>query len=150
MSVHAKKAIAGSIYKGRVTRVLPGMQSAFVDLGLKRDAFLYVTDVADPAGSVGGDSDLGVIEAEPPKPLPAASRKAAAKKRKKGGSTDSVRKAAPQRPGKQVDSDGRAPRRSRAQAAEAAPHPRFRSASRHRGSGTQLPGDGNARADSGY
>ena len=34
----------GSIYKGRVTRVLPGMQSAFVDLGLERDAFLYVTD----------------------------------------------------------------------------------------------------------
>ncbi len=36
--------LAGSIYKGRVTRVLPGMQSAFVDLGLERDAFLYVTD----------------------------------------------------------------------------------------------------------
>jgi len=36
--------LAGSIYKGRVTRVLPGMQSAFVDVGLERDAFLYVTD----------------------------------------------------------------------------------------------------------
>src|SRR6202453_3723490 len=36
--------LAGSIYQGRVTRVLPGMQSAFVDLGLERDAFLYVTD----------------------------------------------------------------------------------------------------------
>src|ERR1044071_2230737 len=36
--------LAGSIYKGKVTRVLPGMQSAFVDLGLERDAFLYVTD----------------------------------------------------------------------------------------------------------
>ena len=36
--------LAGSIYKGRVTRVLPGMQSAFVELGLERDAFLYVTD----------------------------------------------------------------------------------------------------------
>jgi Rne/Rng family ribonuclease len=36
--------LAGSIYKGRVTRVLPGMQSAFVDIGLERDAFLYVTD----------------------------------------------------------------------------------------------------------
>ena len=36
--------LAGSVYKGRVTRVLPGMQSAFVDLGLERDAFLYVTD----------------------------------------------------------------------------------------------------------
>jgi ribonuclease E len=36
--------LAGSIYKGRVTRVLPGMQSSFVDVGLERDAFLYVTD----------------------------------------------------------------------------------------------------------
>ena len=36
-------ALAGSIYKGRVTRVLPGMQSAFVDIGLERDAFLYVS-----------------------------------------------------------------------------------------------------------
>ncbi len=37
-------SLAGSIHKGRVTRVLPGMQSAFVDLGLERDTFLYVTD----------------------------------------------------------------------------------------------------------
>ena len=37
-------SLAGSIQKGRVTRVLPGMQSAFVDIGLDRDAFLYVTD----------------------------------------------------------------------------------------------------------
>jgi len=36
--------LAGSVYNGRVTRVLPGMQSAFVDVGLERDAFLYVTD----------------------------------------------------------------------------------------------------------
>jgi ribonuclease G len=36
--------LAGSIHKGRVTRVLPGMQSAFVDIGLERDAFLYVSD----------------------------------------------------------------------------------------------------------
>ena len=39
--------LAGSIYKGRVTRVLPGMQSAFVDIGLERDAFLYVSDFFD-------------------------------------------------------------------------------------------------------
>ena len=37
-------SLAGSIHKGRVTRVLPGMQSAFVDLGLERDCFLYVSD----------------------------------------------------------------------------------------------------------
>ena len=39
------RGIAGNIYKGRVTRVLPGMQSSFVDLGSGRDAFLYVRDV---------------------------------------------------------------------------------------------------------
>src|SRR6476469_7329845 len=38
-------ALVGSIYKGRVTRVLPGMQSAFVDIGLDGDAFLSVSDV---------------------------------------------------------------------------------------------------------
>ncbi len=37
-------SLAGSIHKGRVTRVLPGMQSAFVNIGLDRDAFLYVSD----------------------------------------------------------------------------------------------------------
>src|ERR1022692_5212386 len=37
-------ALVGSIYKGRVTRVLPGMQSAFVEIGLDSDAFLYVGD----------------------------------------------------------------------------------------------------------
>src|SRR6202011_1757050 len=37
-------SLGGSIHKGRVTRVLPGMQSAFVDIGLERDAFLYVSD----------------------------------------------------------------------------------------------------------
>ena len=40
-------ALVGSIYKGRVTRVLPGMQSAFVDIGLDTDAFLYVSDVIE-------------------------------------------------------------------------------------------------------
>jgi ribonuclease G len=43
-------SLAGSIHKGRVTRVLPGMQSAFVDLGLERDTFLYVTDFFEESG----------------------------------------------------------------------------------------------------
>ncbi len=42
------RGVVGNVYKGRVSKVLPGMQSAFVDLGLERDAFLYVTDVIDP------------------------------------------------------------------------------------------------------
>ncbi len=43
-------SLAGSIHKGRVTRVLPGMQSAFVDVGLERDAFLYVSDFLEEGG----------------------------------------------------------------------------------------------------
>jgi ribonuclease G len=42
---HRHRSIVGNLYKGRVTRVLPGMQAAFVDIGLERDAFLYVSDV---------------------------------------------------------------------------------------------------------
>src|SRR5690348_7433844 len=50
--------LAGSIYNGRVTRVLPGMQSSFVDIGLERDAFLYITDFMEEAGdSAEFDSD---------------------------------------------------------------------------------------------
>src|SRR3954468_3729155 len=49
--------LAGSIYKGKVTRVLPGMQSAFVDIGLERDAFLYVTDFLE---DVEQDDDDGL------------------------------------------------------------------------------------------
>jgi ribonuclease G len=41
------RSIAGNIYKGRVVRVLPGMQAAFVDIGLDKAAFLYVSDVYD-------------------------------------------------------------------------------------------------------
>ena len=41
----SEKGIEGNIYKGKVVRVLPGMQAAFVDIGLARSAFLYVADV---------------------------------------------------------------------------------------------------------
>jgi ribonuclease G len=57
------RGLVGNVYKGRVTRVLPGMQAAFVDVGLERDAFLYVSDVAADVeameeielGEAGGD-----------------------------------------------------------------------------------------------
>jgi len=39
------RGVVGNLYKGRVSKVLPGMQSAFIDIGLERDGFLYVTDV---------------------------------------------------------------------------------------------------------
>ena len=41
------RGVVGNVYKGRVSRVLPGMQAAFVDIGLDRDAFLYVADVRE-------------------------------------------------------------------------------------------------------
>ena len=55
--------LAGSIYKGRVTRVLPGMQSAFVDIGLERDAFLYVSDFLELTGEDEEDEEFGEIPA---------------------------------------------------------------------------------------
>jgi ribonuclease G len=69
------RGVVGNIYKGRVSKVLPGMQSAFVDLGLERDAFLYVSDVISPteealeededlAGSANGP-DTGGAETDP-------------------------------------------------------------------------------------
>ncbi len=47
---HADRSRVGNVYKARVNRVLPGMQSAFVDVGLERDAFLHVTDFAPATG----------------------------------------------------------------------------------------------------
>jgi Rne/Rng family ribonuclease len=55
--------LAGSIYKGRVTRVLPGMQSAFVDIGLERDAFLYVSDFLEMPSDEEGEEEFGQIPA---------------------------------------------------------------------------------------
>jgi ribonuclease G len=52
-------SLAGSIHKGRVTRVLPGMQSAFVDLGLERDTFLYVSDFFEE------NDDIDTVDEKP-------------------------------------------------------------------------------------
>src|SRR5262245_1312772 len=46
------RGLVGNVYKGKVTRVLPGMQAAFVDVGLERDAFLYVSDVASDVEAI--------------------------------------------------------------------------------------------------
>src|SRR5215510_6470068 len=42
-----QRGVVGNVYKGRVSKVLPGMQSSFIDLGLERDGFLYVADVVN-------------------------------------------------------------------------------------------------------
>ena len=54
-----KESIAGNIYKGRVVRVLPGMQSAFVDIGLARAAFLFVGDIVRKDDGNGDESTDG-------------------------------------------------------------------------------------------
>ena len=46
------RGVVGNVYKGRVSKVLPGMQSSFVDIGLERDGFLYVSDVINTTGRV--------------------------------------------------------------------------------------------------
>jgi ribonuclease G len=72
---HRHRSIVGSVYKGVVTNVLPGMQAAFVDIGLTKDAFLYAGDYTTNLGDVAGqmlaagdedaDVDLDVEELEP-------------------------------------------------------------------------------------
>ncbi len=51
----ARRGLISNIYKGRVSRVLPGMQAAFIDLGLERTAFLHASDVARPDAADSGD-----------------------------------------------------------------------------------------------
>ncbi len=52
-----RRGLAGNIYKGKVTRVLPGMQAAFVDIGLEKAGFLHVSDFLDEVGAFGADAD---------------------------------------------------------------------------------------------
>ena len=65
-----KKGIAGNVYKGVVDKVLPGMQSAFVDIGLEKNAFLYVADVCDVVDdwAIGDSAEDELDEAKPATP----------------------------------------------------------------------------------
>jgi ribonuclease G len=73
--VHIERArargIVGNVYKGRVVRVLPGMQAAFVDIGQERAAFLHASDIRPPAGRAGepeagrGNGGVAVAERRP-------------------------------------------------------------------------------------
>jgi ribonuclease G len=49
----SRRGLAGNLYKGRVSRVLPGMQAAFIDIGLERTAFLHMSDIVQPADAEG-------------------------------------------------------------------------------------------------
>src|SRR5881398_1797460 len=66
-----QRGVVGNVYKGRVSKVLPGMQCAFIDLGLERDGFLYVADVVDAMEEFdkldSGDDEDESSKAEPNK-----------------------------------------------------------------------------------
>ncbi len=106
------RGVVGNVYKGRVSKVLPGMQSAFVDLGLERDAFLYVTDVISPTEeALEDDEDTPAVGAEPPESSRLANgtdvterltdddREAAARPRRRGAGPPGRAPGAPGAPG---------------------------------------------------
>jgi len=76
----SRRGLVGNIYKGRVRRVLPGMQAAFVDVGLERAAFLHASDVIAPRPSapmaVQAVAVDGELDGLPPAPEPPSSRSA--------------------------------------------------------------------------
>ena len=96
--------LAGSIYNGRVTRVLPGMQSAFVDVGLERDAFLYVTDfleLEDPEESDELEKASASSAATPPREVRhsnAPNRENGRSGRRNGQAAEQKQETRPQQP----------------------------------------------------
>jgi ribonuclease G len=68
-----QRSIVGNIYKGKVTRVLPGMQAAFVDIGLEKAGFLHVSDFLTGIDAVGSMADMlgEEVETEPVDPIAA-------------------------------------------------------------------------------
>jgi ribonuclease G len=67
-----QRGVVGNVYKGRVNKILPGMQSSFVDIGLERDAFLYVSEVVNTVEEferlAGDDEDEPVVALGTPPP----------------------------------------------------------------------------------
>jgi ribonuclease G len=95
-------SLAGSIHKGRVTRVLPGMQSAFVDIGLERDAFLYVSDFFednDEYDAVVSTAEEKVLKYEKSGELPVAIVETSAEASVTEAPQQPPREARPERPG---------------------------------------------------
>lgn len=81
----SKQAVAGNVFKGRVSRVLPGMQSAFVKIGLPRDAFLYVSDVLDQTAQLEDGDDPDPAEAAPEESPERNGRSASGRRRSRRG-----------------------------------------------------------------
>jgi Rne/Rng family ribonuclease len=119
--------LAGSIYKGRVTRVLPGMQSAFVDIGLERDAFLYVSDFMELEESDDLDdipTNRPVAENAQPSNTDSSLQHAEPEFAAAGGS-DAPGRSAPSNGREQQDGDGRGRRRRRGRRGERMPDSKF-------------------------
>ena len=87
------RGVVGNIYKGRVSKVLPGMQSSFVDIGLERDAFLYVTEVVNTveeferleSGDEDADADADEVVATEPAVAAAVTHAGRAGRRRRRG-----------------------------------------------------------------
>ena len=64
-----RRGVVGNIYKGRVQRVMPGMQAAFVDIGLERAAFLHAADIVKPPPVGTGEGDEAPLPPAPTRPI---------------------------------------------------------------------------------
>ena len=74
----SRRGIVGNVYKGRITRVLPGMQAAFVEVGLARTAFLHVNDIVSDDARFDAQRVAAAAASGGPPGLPPAAREAAA------------------------------------------------------------------------
>jgi ribonuclease G len=107
------RSVVGNVYKGRVSKVLPGMQSSFVDIGLERDAFLYVTEVVtedfDRLESGDDDDEEGggakLVAADLPEPAEGAETAERPEKAEAGGKPDGRRPSAGSGRGARDDRD---------------------------------------------
>jgi ribonuclease G len=114
-------SLAGSVHKGRVTRVLPGMQSAFVDLGLDRDTFLYVSDFSEEnedydrieTGPVPGPERLERIKVSAPPEEPPAAAEAVVENPASPADTAQREQRGPAQTQSEEDRRGRRSRRRR-------------------------------------
>ena len=70
-----RRGVVGNIYKGKVQRVMPGMQAAFVEVGLERAAFLHANDVVRPAPVASPDTEGTTLP--PPSSVPPRSTSSA-------------------------------------------------------------------------
>jgi len=73
----SRRGVVGNVYKGRLQRVMPGMQAAFVEIGLERAAFLHASDILrvpqEPQDGIGADGNGEAVPTPPPQPTPSIS-----------------------------------------------------------------------------